>query len=907
MFNLFTLLDFDVLFRIGAIGGVVGVMANADRSLSDPITRARRSTIRAAILDQALEEDDPPLGIAFSGGGIRSATLSLGIAQALARKDRLLDFDYMSTVSGGGYFGSFLGTLFLPDELKGATPQNPEDVGSAKFSEAAEIAQEALIIPPDETMVRKRNIRSPIYWLREHSRYLAPGGMSDMASGATYLARNWLAMIYVFCLPLLLLFCLTRAVAELIASGLPKVASVLVLLVAEQAKPNGFCQLLEQCHSSGGVPVALQISWIFILAAIALFGSIACGLAYWLTEVRVGKDGKSQFFCNIILTTTAALAILLLLWVCEKPFPPLGFLIIGGITLTLVSAIIAIITSWRLKNREKAAFVSEVRRVLTAASRMCNLAFLTLAALAVVDTLALWLANWIAKNHGIRWSVLLISVWPFIAVVLSKVPGWFGGGGSKFSGLIWKNIWNIALMAGVIMFSSLAILVDLAVHWLVSAGHPFLYPSENNLSWFQFREWDSSKGLMWVWLTGISLFLTVLTGYLTGFINLSSLHNLYASRLSRAYLGGANVRRLEKAGSSKITENDPHDYIAVDQYQGAAGKSWAPLHLINVTLNETRSLTGSQLLERDRKGVPMVFAPEGIFVNAGVENEGQPAFPWDTEVPGVHAGQGFEILSVGQLCAISGAAASSAMGSMTTLGGALALTYANVRLGYWWSAGKLVGSVGLLSTPFQTYSYLWKEMTASYDRRWPLWNISDGGHFDNSGTYELLRRRIPRIVVCDHGSDPSYRFEDLENLVRKAKLDLGLDVTVAASDDLADAGITQEASHLFLNGPDWREACKGKSGSAFALLLRVRNHDKPGESPFSGWIVWLKPVLIDGLSEDVRGYALSHDSFPQETTADQFFDEAQWESYRALGEAMMDKLLTVAGPDVFRRLGTAAA
>ena len=64
---------------------------------------------------------DPPgsMGVAFSGGGIRSATISLGVAQGLAHYGRLLDFDYCSTVSGGGYFGSFLGPLFLPEAARG--------------------------------------------------------------------------------------------------------------------------------------------------------------------------------------------------------------------------------------------------------------------------------------------------------------------------------------------------------------------------------------------------------------------------------------------------------------------------------------------------------------------------------------------------------------------------------------------------------------------------------------------------------------------------------------------------------------------------------------------------------------------------------------------------------------------
>ena len=52
------------------------------------------------------------VGFALSGGGIRSATFCLGIFQALAKQKLLSKIDYLSTVSGGGYFGSFYGRLF---------------------------------------------------------------------------------------------------------------------------------------------------------------------------------------------------------------------------------------------------------------------------------------------------------------------------------------------------------------------------------------------------------------------------------------------------------------------------------------------------------------------------------------------------------------------------------------------------------------------------------------------------------------------------------------------------------------------------------------------------------------------------------------------------------------------------
>ncbi|MCC6512284.1 MAG: hypothetical protein IT423_24510 [Pirellulaceae bacterium] len=328
------------------------------------------------------------------------------------------------------------------------------------------------------------------------------------------------------------------------------------------------------------------------------------------------------------------------------------------------------------------------------------------------------------------------------------------------------------------------------------------------------------------------------------------------------------------------------------------------------------------MLERDRKGVPLVFAPEGIFLDAGRYMTPQQYFSWEEL-----SEFGVESLSVGQLCAISGAAASSAMGSRTTLGGALALTFANIRLGYWWEVGDLIrGKVSILrntgtwlyhraTKPFRTYFYLWNEMTADYSRSYGRLNISDGGHFENSGAYELLRRNVRTILVCDNGADPDYTFDDLELLVRKARIDLGLSLNVASAEHV-ERVFGKRGSKLFLNGSasEWREriaARKTESRSpspeerAYCLLLNVyddRNGD--GDPEICGHIVWMKPRLFCGVPQDVLGYGLSHPSFPHETTGDQFFDEAQWESYRALGNVMMTQLLTdtLWKNDLFRHL-----
>ncbi|HAN48811.1 MAG TPA: hypothetical protein DCQ20_08060, partial [Nitrospira sp.] len=65
--------------------------------------------VRTAALFRHIHACHPKrAGLCFSGGGIRSATFGLGVLQSLARLQLLNKFDYLSTVSGGGYIGSGL-------------------------------------------------------------------------------------------------------------------------------------------------------------------------------------------------------------------------------------------------------------------------------------------------------------------------------------------------------------------------------------------------------------------------------------------------------------------------------------------------------------------------------------------------------------------------------------------------------------------------------------------------------------------------------------------------------------------------------------------------------------------------------------------------------------------------------
>src|SRR5580698_11008294 len=119
------------------------------------------------------------IGLAFSGGGIRSATFNLGVLQGLACSRLLRVFDYLSTVSGGGYIGGWL-MAWMHHQQIGI--KNVEDrLSSHKYSCAS-------AADPAE-----------VHFLRNYSNYLTPRkgflGADFWAFVATYLRNTLLNQI----------------------------------------------------------------------------------------------------------------------------------------------------------------------------------------------------------------------------------------------------------------------------------------------------------------------------------------------------------------------------------------------------------------------------------------------------------------------------------------------------------------------------------------------------------------------------------------------------------------------------------------------------------------------------------------------------------------------------------------
>jgi hypothetical protein len=344
---------------------------------------------------------------------------------------------------------------------------------------------------------------------------------------------------------------------------------------------------------------------------------------------------------------------------------------------------------------------------------------------------------------------------------------------------------------------------------------------------------------------------------------------------------------------------------------------------MNVCVNESAdAITGRHLPED--KGLPMCVGPAGISVGVryhalwmggsvsavkalsiGANPDAFHVLGRDDQRPAQ-----VENLKLSDWMAISGAAFTTGSGRETSVATSLLYGLLNVRIGYWWNSGiaaadrpgrfpptffhRLVSAPGAL---FRTQQMMLDEWGAYY--RGPSvrhWYLSDGAHFENSGLYELLRRRVSLMIALDGGEDANYRFDDVAEISRKARLDFG------ASIDWIDPQRTTATGWAAFDGGsvpawirDWFDpeaigslAQIRREGTHCAALARVQY---PGATPVS-WLLLIKPCLGPAsTSLDLRCYAGSHPQFPNQPTVDQFFDDEQWESYRLLGELCGDAVL----------------
>ncbi len=388
-----------------------------------------------------------------------------------------------------------------------------------------------------------------------------------------------------------------------------------------------------------------------------------------------------------------------------------------------------------------------------------------------------------------------------------------------------------------------------------------------------------------------ALFLIISVAAMKIDVNRFSMHGVYRNRLVRAFLGGARAGRK----ADPFTDFDPADNHRVSELRAQKDGRRVLYPVVNVTLN---LVGGENLAWQERKASSFIITP--LFCGSAALGDDVPNCAaannprrWSGAYIETkdYGGKEPELnddktgISLGTAITISGAAASPSMGYSSEPATAFLMTLFNVRLGAWLAnpaAG--IAKEEVKAGPTSALKPLLTEALGLTDAKSENVYLSDGGHFDNLGIYEMIRRRCRYILVVDADADETFAFEDLARSVRFAGIDLDAKIEFAS-----------------IKMKPAREATA--TSDTFAIG-KITYAESPADA---SWLIYIKPTYFpENAPIDVRSYGMMNATFPHETTLDQWFGESQFESYRRLGEYLMSRLYEQQVPKMTPKLAAGA-
>ncbi len=886
------------------------------------------------------------VGLALSGGGIRSATFNLGLLEALEQRGVLKRIDYLSTVSGGGYIGGFWTAWRQRNPAK--HPLFPQRIPPGTQKEGED--------------VRDERERPEIRHLREFSRFLMPRiGVNDSemwAAAAAVLGGMLPALVATFAMIALIIYfwlgigyLATRPLNNWDHFGAMAVFAVLTLSFHTMRHRNLLAK--RRCELAG-MDLTKWTVWYFALALITTVPGC------WLVAVlRVHQDqwrwGWHELSPKKWMFET---------WTFEPALAWLalaGLVALGGIFCEVLISLVRVAGG----GQDRMALEESRKRRLRRSALSEQLAGRYLSWGVIAAALGgLWeLSFWLDRNAG---KGIAVGATGGITAVFTTVFIWLREWltrsdkleqGVGFMQKLKSRIPTIAASGGAL---SLIISTVLMLRYLGLGDEPALGILRKLTDLFELNPDKKYLFLIPPFIVMSIVFMAFKVFDPSHF----GLHDFYRGRIARAFLGAAfkpgpfwngreNIKdtlanlhreselrdkhgrdarkmagapnleereskqlllqgaaesklaaaledlhtRLQKRqsaepgpGDNRFTLERPEDDICLTDLPATrselpdpenAAIRLRPIHLICCTANH---LTGDALPNLSRGARSVVLSQRGITLGD------ETCEPRSTD-PRL-------MLSAAQTA--SGAAFNSQMGEKSIrLGpaGAFLMSALNLRLGLWVRnpasvraahdrllrgtlAGKPADEQGmrpwrrklfydrsprlrwLARFPGKAFfRELFGMSRCLPDDSWSQLHLSDGGHFENLGLYELVRRHCRYIIVSDAGQDEDIAFDDLGNAIRRVREDFGVEIEI----DLAPI---RPNSQLI---------------SQQHLVVGTVHYDG-FEGSDKGALIYLKPTITGDEPGDIQQYRRRNRDFPHEPTSDQFFAEAQWESYRRLGE-----------------------
>ena len=814
------------------------------------------------------ENDETPLSaLCISGGGIRSATFALGAVQGLAEHGLLHQFDYLSTVSGGGYIGSWL-TAWINREggIKWVIPY---------------LLRCGPIPPPGDV--------DPLAHLREYNSYLSPrlGSFSfdTWTLAATVLRNillNWMVLIplIMFALMIPRLFLASLVFPEhlfgnkIFASGKPEYyvpeldrisGNPLVHFVLPALSAILFTMALFQTlRYLPGVGNREHSTSQYLKNIVApLVGSVLTFLTFDSLFFLGSNNTDETHIVHVILWTLVPSTVAWILYLITSTgswagrlrllFGPLSF----AITLMAAGAGFAawFFTNFLFEGTSWAGYVTIGPSLVIIGFGLSTILFVGLSSTFLKDEDREWMSRASAGflMATVIWAAVCFAVL-LLPTLLFQWNHWMHGAFAA-TGVVsaWAASLNLtsqpATRNSKVVLTELVARVAPAVFLLLlAAGLSVLtnfilsqIPGVSHVNGGQVQWWDH-KGILerttWPICFALTSGLFFIGWFMARYININtfSLHAMYRDRLVRAYLGASNSKRA----ASRFTGFAKGDDIPMHKLDARL----KPFHVVNLTLN----LVASKRLDwQQRMAQPFTVTPLhcGNFDLGYRDSKG-------------YGGKGG--ISLGTAITISGAAASPSMGLHSSPITGFIMTLFNARLGSWLgNPGSAGHKTWRHAGPRTATGSLIREALGMTSNESAYVYLSDGGHFENLGIYEMVLRRCRHILVIDSGCDPDLTYEDLGNALRKIRIDLRIPIEF-------DEDLTQSMR-------DRKRRC---------AVASIRYSAVDGMCD-DGFLIYIKAMLHGNEPPDVVSYANANPDFPHQSTSNQWFDESQTESYRRLG------------------------
>ena len=926
------------------------VDAIRSRQVPEHVRPANREQLCAAVHEAKLA------GLAFSGGGIRSATFNLGILQALAELNMLRDFDYLSTVSGGGYIGAWFSKWLhhlggnidaMEKKLTPGTILKPVDQEAGEISFLRKYSNymtpKTGLLSADTWSLLATYLRNAmlnltilvallaacmiaprmLVWLAAHPLFHRAADISTPLPAELGTDWSYVAVLAALFSVFWIAFSITakpkmhRAKSILGQSQRSVLAFVVapLLLAAftgSYALWTGRAAIHTAWHALiGGQAGGESLLWWFVWPGLIYFAVWGCGWAIataynrfrpalpaekigaaqpaspgapaapaggdaslapartWRTsKASLLREGIGHLLCAVLAFATGTLLVIVGVAQLQDWYPVNATKLADGMVQVVAFGLPALLSVFGIT---MVLSIGLIGRMYADRSREWWSRQGAWTSIMVIGWLAMVAVSLYAPA-AIGYAIVQFPTW-FSALSL----GWVG---TTLAGLVlgkssadgkqgarpYLNI--IAAVAPFVFCIGAVCLISALLHTLLHdpvayTGAPEKLTIFDAVGLYNQQTLNTSGTTL-----GYTCAALLAAGLILAWrvdINKFSLHMMYRNRLVRAYLGASNVKRAPHPFSGF----DDNDDLRMDELlRTPEGLLQRPYHLVNTTLN---LVNGDELAWQTRKAAGFAFSPAFCgFELPSVPEPGKYAERRDLcrgayrRTAGYRPATGSLFdeeggIKLGMTMAVSGAAASPNMGYHSSPALSFMMTLFNVRLGRWFANPRKGPQA---PSPKLGLMHLLSELFGLTDANSSYVYLSDGGHFENLGIYELVRRRCRLIVVVDASADGTLSFDDLGNAIRKCGTDLHVEIDIGVGEIELQRESQFSKSHCV----------KGR--------IRYDKTDRHGKE---GTLLYIKPSLLGTESADLLNYRKTNGTFPHQSTADQWFDETQFESYRSLG------------------------